>query len=173
MEYSEMRPIERLAVAQALYKRLGEVVSTSKADNLRSEVDDYYKRRYVEDGTRTADVLIGGTKVGTFSVIAKDVGGGATVYVEDGEVFDDWVRDDDAAANACIEWMLSDARRRDAFLRYFVEVTGVVPDGCEAYANKPRTELSTRFSRLDPDKVAEALGADLPPAVVGLLGGGA
>lgn len=173
MEYSEMRPIERLAVAQALYKMLGEVVSTSKAGNLRSEVDDYYKRRYVEDGTRTADVLIGGTKVGTFSIISKDAGGGAVVYVEDGEAFDDWAQDEDAVANACVAWMLADAKRREAFARYWVELTGAVPDGCEAYADRPRTELSTRFSRLDPDKVAEALGADLPPAVVGLLGGGA
>lgn len=171
MGYNDMKPIERLAVAQALYKELGKVVGTKSTDNLRAEVDEYYIGRYLEDGMRTANVRLNGQTVGTFSVISKKIPAHVEVYQLDDKTFADWVQDDDAAANACIAWMLADQKRRDAFARYCCEVVGVVPDGYEAYREEEDESITTRFSKLDVSKVAEALGEALPSTVAGLLTG--
>ena len=53
---------------------------------------------------------------------------------------------------------------------YFAE-TGDVPDGCEAYTETVPEHAKGTVLRIDPQKVAEALGASLPSAVAGMLTG--
>ena len=170
-QWDELTDMEQLAIKQSLYKTLADDISTSKRGNLRSRVDETYKEYYRLSGGKTYNVNVNGMKVGTFSVVAKDAESKAEVYIIDRVAFGDWVRDDDSVANAAIEWMLADTKRAEAFAKYLVELTGVMPEGCEAYVSNGEPKLTTRFSKLDPQKVASALGNALPSTIAGLLGG--
>lgn len=168
--WDELSAVEQLAVKQALYKVLAEDVSTSKQGNLRARVDETYKGFYHATGGKSYDVNVDGKKVGTISVTVKDAKPTARVYVIDQNGFGDWVRDDDAVGNAAIEWVLADRKRAEAFARYLVEVTGVMPEGCETYADNGTPTLTTSL-RIDTHKVADALGNALPSTIAGLLEG--
>ena len=170
MNWLELKPDQRLVAATAIQKVVNQAVKTGVEGNVR-DVADRYVMGMLPDGGNTA-VRINGRKVATYSVIAKEVGEGEVdTYVIDSHAFGDWLRDDDAAANAAVEWILADTRRRDAFLKHLVEVTGVVPDGVEAFPKTPHLELKTRLTQVKPEAVAEALGDSLPSAIAGLLGG--
>ena len=169
--WEEMTVMERLAIKQALYKMLAADVATGKPDNLRGQADKQYKSMYMATGAKTYDVNVDGKKVGTFSVVAKESEEKAVVYILDANTYGDWLRDEDAAANAAVEWILADRKRAEAFARHIVETTGVIPDGCESFIDRTPSTLTTKFSRLDPQKVAAALGNALPSTIAGLLEG--
>lgn len=168
--FDELSPVEQLAIKQALFKVLADDVSTSKRGNLRARIDETYKDYYRMSGGKTYDVNVDGMKVGTFSVVAKEPEPKAEVYIIDAHAYGDWVRDDDSVANVVVEWMLADHKRAEAFARYLVELTGVVPEGCETYVAQGEPKLTTRFV-VDPQKVAAALGNALPSTIAGLLEG--
>ena len=168
MEFNELAPDQKLVVLTALNKQIGKMLDAKEPGSVR-DIADHYVMSFLPDGGNT-QVRLNGKKIGTFSVIAKEADG-LDVYVSDAEAFADWVRDDDAAANAAIEWVLADRRRRDTFARYIVELTGVVPDGIEAYPQHPHVELSTRLTQVNPKTVADALNGELPTAIAGLLKG--
>ena len=169
MEFNELAPDQRLVVLTALKKQLDKMLDAKEPGSVRDVADSYVKSK-LPDGGNT-QVRLNGKKVGTYSVVAKEVGDGIDVYMSDEAAFGDWVRDDDAVANAAVEWVLADKRRRDAFACHLVEVTGVVPDGVEAFPQTPRLELTTRLTQVNPKTVAGALKGELPPAIAGLLGG--
>lgn len=170
MNWLELKPDQRLVAATAIQKVVNQAVKVGIEGNVRDVADRYVTGILPEGGS--VPVRINGRKVGTYSVIAKEVGEGEVdAYVVDASAFGDWLRDDDAAANAAIEWILADNRRRDTFLRHLVEITGVVPDGVEAFPKPVHLELKTRLTQVNPEVVAEVLGDTLPSTVAGLLGG--
>lgn len=58
---------EQMILAQALYKRLGEAVSTSNEGNLRDAFNSSYRDLYEVTGAKSYDMLFQGEKVGTFA----------------------------------------------------------------------------------------------------------
>jgi hypothetical protein len=168
-DWLELTPDQRLVAVTAIQKVINEAVKTNTPGNVRAEADEYMKAKLPDGGSY--QIRVDGKKIGTYSVIAKEVGEGIDVYMSDDAAFNDWVRDEEAVGNAAIEWVLADRKRREAFARHIAEVTGVIPDGVEVYQQRPHLELSTKLSQVKPEQVAEVLGGALPTAVVGLLEG--
>ena len=60
--------LERLALFQALYKKVGKEVNTSGGDSLRNRVDSYFYEQYLETGAKSYDVNLLGETVGNYSL---------------------------------------------------------------------------------------------------------
>lgn len=56
---SDLNKLQKLALAQGLYSKLGEVVSTKTPDSLCSELDERAEMLYRTDGMADVDVLRG------------------------------------------------------------------------------------------------------------------
>ena len=161
---TELGGIEQLAVAQALYKAMGEVVSTKDPDSLRSRADEEYLRLYAETGAKSFDVRIGGEKVGTMSVREPKRSAESVKLVVD---------DREAAKMALGDFVSAyiDANLQDA-VQWVFDSTGEVLDGCTALRVGGTVGEPTTALRVDPQKVSDALRGELPAAVQMLLEGG-
>lgn len=62
--------MERLAVFQALYNKIGKEVST-KGNSLRARADEYFYDMYQQTGAKSYDVKVLGETVGTYSLRFK------------------------------------------------------------------------------------------------------
>ena len=60
--------LERLAVAQALYKELGAITSTGNPYSLRGMCDEELRADFEEDGTDRRRITLNGVEVGKLSV---------------------------------------------------------------------------------------------------------
>lgn len=152
--------LERLYVAQALYKAMGKYVSTTE-EGLRTNCDAELLKAYRRDGVKSLDAKINDICVGTYSVAftKETTTNGLRTIDEDALV--DWAQD-----NGFVREVID----YDAIKQHFA-TTGEVPDGCVAYTEtSPKTIKGTTL-RIDPIKVSEALSGSLPQAVVGLLEG--
>lgn len=168
-----MNDMERLFVAQALYSALGEYVSTKNPDSLRAKQDIRVRADYKRDSENGAapasyNAFVNGVKVGTYSVRIKKA---VPASVEEKpEVTDQGALYRWAAANGYTRTEVD----MDRVLDHLRE-TGELPDGMElrhvVHDAQPEAVSGTTL-RIDPQKVAEALGPQLPQAVVGLLSGG-
>ena len=198
----ELTDMERLAIAQALFKAIGSVVSTKDPDSLRGRVDAQAIANYKSTGAKSFDLMLNGAKVGSFTVrlskavhrvdfvaadreaclrwcvengLAKTV----TTYEASGPA-DGW---DERQVDA-LELLLStgalremkEVRSPDIAIsdakRHFEE-TGELPDGCRLEAvDEPSVPIGTLL-KVDPALVAQAMGNELPNAVAGLLTEGA
>ena len=148
---------EKLAVAQAMYRACAAVVSTKDPDSLRSLCDADMLENYASTGAKSYDMLVAGQKVGTYSVRvskARD-----ELVVVDEHDMKRWAIEQGFIVPT-VDW--------DAVKRHFAE-TGEVPDGCEVEHTPERASGTTL--KVDETKVADALGAELPAAVRGLLEG--
>lgn len=167
-----MTDIERLAVAQAVYKAVAKVVSTKDADSLRSKADADLLDMYDRMGVARVDLKVAGEKVGSYSV---RVGKPTEAKVErelsvgDLERVYQWATTD--AAEEYREWCVAHAGE---FAEYAFREYGEVADGCEVVERvtpgEPGRVLGTTL-KVDEQKVARALGAQLPSTVAGLLDG--
>jgi hypothetical protein len=161
-----MTDLEKLAIAQGLYKAVGAIVSTKDPNSLRSQLDMTLMDMY--GGTPPVDRIvleINGTEVGKLSISRKKATHKAEFVVEDTAAMWAWLH------NEADETLLEDivptiAKALDAY----VERTGDVPDGCSVrHIDTPEGIGGTRLTGCKPEKIAEALGSELPAAVVGLL----
>ena len=151
---------ERLYVAQALFKVMGEYVSTT-GDGLRAECDAELLSMYEAEGIKSLDAKVAGQKVGTYSVTVAKEATKEGLRTVDLDALTAW-----ATENGFIK-MEVDYKRIEAYFQQ----TGEVPDGCELYSETIPEHTKGTVLRIDPQKVAEALGAGLPSAVTGLLYG--
>jgi len=171
--FYDYTPMEQLAIKQALYKSLASDVSTKDPDSLRSVVDDKVVEMYEATGAKSFDVRVEGVKVGTFSVtVSKEVPESVTkrFAVTNITALDEWARGEDARAL----WEAYMTSHDKEFARWYFDQTGELPDGCDLVelvtpAQPSRVKGTT--IRIDPKKVADALGSGLPTALAGLLGG--
>jgi hypothetical protein len=161
-----MTDLEKLAIAQGLYKAVGAIVSTKDPNSLRSQLDMTLMDMY--GGTPPVDRIvleINGTEVGKLSISRKKATHKAEVVVEDTAAMWAWLH------NEADETLLEDivptiAKALDAY----VERTGDVPDGCSVrHIDTPEGIAGTTITGCKPEDVAAALGSELPAAVVGLL----
>ena len=168
-----MNDIERLAVAQALYKAVAGMVSTKDPDSLRARADADMLANYERMGMKSVDLRVNGEKVGTYSVkVSKPTGAAKTsrLVVDDSEAAYRWAMT--AAADEYEDWCIANI---DRFCQYALDEFGEVADGAhvetDTAAAQPERATGTVL-KVDVPKVAHALGGELPGAVAGLLKGG-
>lgn len=170
----ELTDVQRLAVAQAVYKAVSGIVSTKDGDSLRSECDRVLVDQYERTGAKSYDVPINGVKVGTYSVKvskAKPKRKAPRVWVDDGDEFAEWLASEDGAC-----WLrhLVDEHGDELAFGVFYE-TGEIAPGCVAQLNYCEPAEPSRVTgttlRVDTAAVAEAMGPVLGESVMGLLGG--
>ncbi|HJA28434.1 MAG TPA: hypothetical protein IAA15_02520 [Candidatus Olsenella pullicola] len=169
----ELTDIQRLAVAEAMGKAIKEMTNprggAHGAPTLRTECDDALRADFEEDGTDRRRIIINGQEVGTLSARVSKPEIGTRVVMSNRAAMLNWLRSSDDGRDA-LERLLADGRTRDAVVAA-ATADGILPDGCrvEDY-EKPAAWLGTTL-RVSVPKVGAALGAELPSAVVGLLGG--
>lgn len=168
-----MTDIEKLALMQALYTEIGYQVKNCDPDNLRGNVNAYYREQYERTGATGFEVRIGGQKVGTYgfskvraqpartetSIVVADVD---ALRADDSDEFNEWLD----------RWIGS---HLEELAVQYAQETGDLLDGMAVVTREiPATPAGIRPNgtlRVDGAKVAEALGANLGAAVAGLLGG--
>ena len=171
---TELTDIQRLAVAEAMGKAIKDMTNprggAHGAPTLRTECDDALRQMYDAEGVDRKRIVINGQEVGTLSARVSKPESGTRVVVGDEMAFVRWIMAGDGGEDA-IWRLIHDPKTRDAVIAA-ATADGELPDGCrvESY-ERPAQWLGTAL-RVDPKKVGAALGAELPFAVVGLLGGG-
>ena len=170
----ELTDIQRLAVAEAMGKAIKDMTNprggAHGAPTLRTECDDALREMYEAEGVDRKRIVINGQEVGTLSArLSKPESGTRVVMYNDFDLVN-WLRDTDGGFDALLR-LVRDPKTHDAIIASATE-DGELPDGCrvEDY-EKPSAWLGTTL-RVDVKKVGAALGAELPSAFVGLLGGG-
>lgn len=168
-----MNDIERLVIAQALLKTVTKYTSTRDPDSLRARADADMLENYERMGMKSVDLRVNSEKVGTYSVkVSKPTGAAKTsrVVVDDSEAAYRWAMT--AATDEYEDWCIANI---DRFCAYALSEFGEVADGAhvvtEETAAQPERATGTVL-KVDPPKVAHALGVQLPYAVAGLLTGG-
>lgn len=165
MELNDFSPMEQLAIAQGLYKRIAGAVSTKDPDSLRSRMDREFVRDYLEKGDKSREVRVNGEKVGTYSIRVKKGGTSSALSEKDHEAFMKWIGDN---PEVCTLFAMS---QREKLAQFALDTTGELPDGYELVeVVTPETVAGTTF-KVDEEKVEGALGNMLPNAVAGLFGG--
>lgn len=163
-----MTDYERLAIAQAVWKALGTLVSTEDEDSLRSTCDRRLLDAYVEDGTDRVQLRVGGAKVGTLSVVMTKPVRKSVLEVTDRRAFEAWALENGYAHE---ETRIVVDDEQDTLSSLVTD--GVMPDGCEwREVDEPARVKGTTIRGCNPQDVADALGDALPGAVMGLLTGG-
>lgn len=160
--------VERLAFAQAVFKASGEIVSTKDPSNLRAAVDKHYRDLYEQTGAKSFEVRLNDEKVGTYSVKVSKATKEDTkqrLEVKDPEALLAWLEGTDDLLRYIKAHAVEFAQEH--FLR-----TGEIPDGCtmsEVVIPAQEEAYAGGSIRIDPQKVAEALGAQLPDAMNALM----
>lgn len=166
-KWDEFTPMEQLAVVQALYKAIGDKVSTKNPDSLRSSVDAQVKGFYKMTGAKSYDISLMGEKVGTMSVTTKD-GDTKTVYdLDDWDKVEGWCQTEDGY-QMLMEYCFDNPQK---FIEYVVKNTGEIPDGVNVRNVEVPGGIKDTMLRVDSSKVSHAMGNQLAPTVVGLLEG--
>lgn len=166
--------IERLAFAQALYSKLGEIVSTKDPDSLRAAVDEFYKDLYETTGAKSFEVSIDGQKVGTYSVRVSKPKPAETkerLLIEDYGTFSVWMENE---VNADLLQLFAKSRI-DEFADWLFTETGEIPYGCfveQTVSLAQPARYSGGTLKVDPLSVLDAMQGKLGTAVKGILGGG-
>ena len=172
MTWDEMGDIERLALMQALFTAIGEETRRDRPGNLRGRVASAYLELYEATGARSFDVRVAGEKVGTFSFSktrARPEAVERVFEVADADALACWEDSDFLAfcARKVAEGM-------GELARLWWEETGEVPPGCKVdnrvIPAEPEGIKPGGTLRVDPAKVARAMGPALGEAVRGALG---
>lgn len=160
---NELTTTEKLTIAQALYKSVADVVSTKNPDSLRAEVDAEMLDTYRREGIKSRDLRLNGEKVGTYSVRVKKAFTKERPVLTDMSAFKAWLEDNQ-------EYAVGYALSQPDFAEWVIQ-QGELPDGYELdRVEFPEIAAGTTL-KVDVQKVADAMGNELPSAVAGLLGG--
>ena len=126
-----MNDIQRLCVAQALYKAIASAVKTRTPGNLRAVLDDDLRRLYEQTGAKSFDIKDDyGTKIATASSTVK---GGWEVT--DPDAFDAWRRESGFLADRqVIDWGVLTDEQEEAVERFALSI-------CPGAAVKVQTEV--------------------------------
>ena len=174
-----MNDIQRLCVAQALYKVIAGAVKTRTPGNLRSVLDAELVRMYEQTGAKSFDIKDDyGTKIATASSTVK---GGWEVT--DPDAFDAWRRESGFLADRqVIDWGVLTDEQEEAVERFALSIcpgaavkvqaevedwTGAVSrsgalaidsDGCVVPGVEWREGVASTALRVDPQAVASSIG---------------
>ena len=154
----ELTPIERLVVGQALYEKLGQMVSTKDPESLRGQADRNYKALFDDTGAKTFELKIDGQKVGTYSIRqSKPKPSTSTTNLE---VFDkaEAIR---AAANLSTDvWYLYITQHIEEFASWYARQTGEALEG-SMWVKEISPEIPSQYLggtlKVDSDAVTNAV----------------
>lgn len=162
---------ERLVIAQAIYGKLGELVSTKDPGNLRAKADEEYKRLYDESGAKSFQMRLNGQNVGTYSIRtskAKPQEERLELVIQDKRELCEFISQQPVEALAQFAVCLF-----EQYAEWHWDNTGEVPNGCDIQTIiTPAQEPSYLGGSLKvkPEEVAQALkGLDI--GIAGLLEG--
>lgn len=173
-----MNDIQRLCVAQALYKAIAGAVKTRTPGNLRAVLDDDLRRLYEQTGAKSFDIKDDyGTKIATASSTVK---GGWEVT--DPDAFDAWRRESGFLMDRqIIDWGVLTDEQEEAVERFALSIcpgaavkvqtevedwTGAVSrsgslaidsDGCVVPGVEWREGVASTALRVDPQAVAASV----------------
>lgn len=169
---SNLTPVEKLVVAQALYKKVAGLVETKNPANLRGEVDAAFCTIYAstkEAGApaKTFNLELMGEKVGTYTITATEPKPAQTFtqlkIVNDEELLR-WAVE---YGFMKVDW--------DKIQSNF-EVTGEIPDGCAVVEITTDAveggEVKSTTLRVDENKVIDIIKPQLPDVGTLFLEGG-
>lgn len=190
--------MERLAIAQAIYKAVAAAISTKDPESLRGQVDSSILENYQRTGGKTYDMLLRGRKVGTYSIRFSKAEHRTTVAIVDEDAFAQWAFGNGLARKQVVITLDVEEGMPDRLIGQKITITedmflkgvarqnyivsdnaiataqrdGEIPDGCEARViDEPAVPIGSTL-RIDPVLVAQAMGSELPSAVMGLLSEG-
>lgn len=162
--------LTRLAVAQAVYKAMGDQLATNggeRGNNIRTEADDMLRASFEELGTDRIALEVNGERVGTLSArITRPTNETAYSLSSLGELVE-WLRGGEGYA------VLTEVVKKqwEAIAKVSVDMDGEVPPGIDASMYSVPARWGGTTLRVDVAKVRDALGAGLPAAVAGVIAG--
>ncbi len=149
-------------------------------------------------GGKTYDMLLRGRKVGTYSIRFSKAEHRTTVAIVDEDAFAQWAFGNGLARKQVVITLDVEEGMPDRLIGQKITITedmflkgvarqnyivsdnaiataqrdGEIPDGCEARViDEPAVPIGSTL-RIDPVLVAQAMGSELPSAVMGLLSEG-
>lgn len=149
--------IERLAVAQGVYKLAAQAVSTKDPSSLRSEVDEYFAEQYRATGGKSYDLMLGAMKVGTYSLRFSKECDRSALVIED--------------YAALLAWAVENnfVKIDEKAVIQHCQATGELPDGATiSTVHDMGGEIIGGLLYVEPERVNAALGGD---SIIGLLEG--
>lgn len=148
-----------LADCQARFEQLGKVVSTKDPDSLRSACDAEMRLRYELYGVKSIDVKIGGVSVGTYSAVIskeKPEQRSKKLTISDGNAIR-WLMED-APDSCCARFAREAVKIAEDYMAATGEMLPAAQCVEEILPAEPGRFKNTRL-KIDPEKVAKALGA--------------
>lgn len=162
-QMNNLTMLEKLTIAQATQNVIGDVVSTKNPDSLRSQLDADVLEDFQTSGIKSRDVRLGDTKVGTYSIRTKKAHAKDVPVLKDISAYNAWMEE-----NA--EYAIAFAYSSQDFVQWVIN-QGELPDGYELnHVEIPEQATGTTL-KVDVQKVAQAMGNELPSVVAGLLEG--
>ena len=165
----QLSDVERLLVAQAIYNKLGKVVSTKDPNSLRSTVSDGYREVWERSGGKTYSMRLAGEKVATYSISETQPTVKEVFDLKDWDSFETWAASEDGW-QTILDYVISDPQR---FCKFVTEQTGEVPDGVDVRVEHIAGGgyKSAAIKNIDTDRIIEIArdGMSLPTAIAGLL----
>ena len=162
----------RIAVMQAVYKALGEELSTHGkahgAGNIRTRADDAMRELYEGTGAKQLSLVVNGQQVGTLSARLTKPESRDWFSCDNVPELVAWLRSDDgeAALTRLVSEMGGDIAADS------VSHEGELPPGCSSHHSETKGGAwGGTTIRVDVPKVRDALGDSLPQAVAGVLMG--
>lgn len=152
----------------ALLTALKKVVDKELKD-LKPLMDEDMKEFYLETGGVKRAVSINGTEVGTQTVTFTKPTDETVPLIIDDAAFAYWILHTDGGTDT-VKRLLADGKTRELVLQA-ATYDGELPDGCALRHEVQPKRIKNVTVRIAPDKVAEAMAAELPDAVHGLLEG--
>lgn len=148
---TDAESLETLAALQAVYKRIGEALSTKDPDSLRGMADAWLVGQYEATGIDRVSLRIGDTEVGKYCVKKSKPTKTTEVYVNDAE----------ALCHEDADLMAAFVRQHaQDFAKFVFEQTSAVPDGCEvAVVDVPSRVIGTTITGCKPEAVLPLLNA--------------
>lgn len=166
----KLTPLERWALGIALRKILDEELDGKREGSTRAMLDSELLADYAAGRSDRRPVMVRGTKVGSLGIRSTPAHTEARLYLEDAKQFVAWLQSPDATSY--LETFVKTRKCSELLLKFCVDAVlldGEVPAGCSfAYEDVPE-QVTTAYSGITPQKVADALGAELPGAVLALM----
>ena len=165
----DFTPQERWAVALGLRKLLDDILDGKREDSIRALLDSELLADYVAGRADRKPVRVRGKKIGSLYVRSTPAHTEARLYMEEPKDYAGWLCTE---GRQYLERFLGVPKCADMMLKFSVDAVlldGEVPAGCSfAYEDVPE-QVTTAYSGITPQKVADALGAELPGAVLALM----
>ena len=165
MNLEDFSPMEQLAIAQGLYKQIAGAVRTKDPDSLRASIDRQVIRDYLDSGIKSRDLRLNGEKVGTYSVRVAKPKTERVMSETDHEAFVKWAGEN---PEICTLFAISAGAK---LAQFALDTAGELPDGYVINHVVISEHATGTTLKVDVQKVAQAMGNELPSVVAGLLGG--